>query len=227
MNFELIKTISHDINAYTQGYFFKDGFLYESTGLYGKSSLRKISTEGGSIIKNINIEKKYFSEGIEYYKNNIYMLTWREQVCKVFDFNNFQEIKSFQYSGEGWGISLFKSKFYMSNGSNTIKVLDPENFNTLEEFNVFDENKNPIKWLNELQVVDNFLLANIWFTDKIVVIDIENKKFIKTIDFSSLRVYLKNKNAEVMNGIAYDEKEKIFYITGKFWDLSFKTKIYF
>lgn len=226
MNFEIVETIPHDKNSYTQGYFFKDNFLYESTGLYGRSSLRKINPTNGEVLKKVDIEKTYFAEGIEHYNNKIYMLTWREQACKVFDLDSFQEINKFNYAGEGWGISLFENNFYVSNGSNTIQVIDPENFKLVDKFSVFNEKNQPLVRLNELQVVGDFLLANIWFTDEIVFINLKDKKFIKSINFLSLRNMLKNKKSEVMNGIAYDSVEKSFYITGKFWDLAFKIKIH-
>lgn len=218
---EIIQTIQHDTSAFTQGYFFKDGYLYESTGLHGRSSLRKIDPNTGDIINHIDIDKKYFSEGIECYKDKIYMLTWKEQTCKVFDLN-FNEVNQFNYSGEGWGLSLLGENFCMSDGTNNIKIVNPENFNVLDNFNVFEGNK-PLNKLNELQVVNDCIFANIWFSDTVVVL--KNKSIDRFIDLSILRKYLKNRSSEAMNGIAYDINEKVFYITGKLWDLSFKIKI--
>lgn len=218
---EIIQTIPHDTMAFTQGYFFKDKFLYESTGLYGKSSLRKVNPLNGDVIKKVDIDKKYFAEGIEFYEDSIYMLTWKEQTCKVFDFE-FNEIKQFNYSGEGWGLSLQKDKFYMSDGTNIIKIIDPKSFNVIGKIEIFD-NKVPLAKINELQSVNEYILANIWYTDKVAVL--LDGKLDRFLDLSFLRNYLKNKRAEVMNGIAYDNLENVLYVTGKFWDLVFKLKI--
>lgn len=224
--FEIIEEIPHDTDAYTQGLIFKNNYLYESTGQYGKSSLRKVNPKTGIIEKKISIGFIYFAEGIEVLNENIYLLTWKNNICKVYDINTFEEVDEKRYAGEGWGLCLANNKFYMSNGSNIIQILDSDSFLPIDQFPLNDLDGFALYDINELEFAKGYIFANLWMKDKIAVIDINSRSLVKIIDFSELRNKLGNKrNAEVMNGIAYDKKEDVFYITGKYWDKVFIVKI--
>ena len=224
--YELIDEIPHDTEAYTQGLIFYNNFLYESTGQYGKSSLRKLNPKTGKIEMKISVGFIYFAEGIEVYNDKIYLLTWKNNLCKVFDINTFKEVDEKRYAGEGWGLCYANNKFYLSNGSNKIQILESDSFLPIDQFPLNDLDGFALYDINELEFAKGYIFANLWMKDKIAVIDINSRSLLKIIDFSELRNRLGNKrNAEVMNGIAYDKNEDVFYITGKYWDKVFKVKI--
>ncbi len=219
---KIIRTWQHDNEAFTQGLIYHKGFLYESTGLNGKSSLRKIDPKSGKILKNIKITDKYFSEGITIYDNKIYMLTWLNRTCFVYDLNTFNLLNEFSYYGEGWGLTTQNDKLLMSDGKNVIRVLNPDNFTLDKVINVLDEN-SPVQNINELELVGDILYANIWQSDKIAMIDISTGKVINYLDMSMLRDMLPSTDGiDVLNGIAYNNDTKTFYATGKNWSLFFE-----
>ncbi len=224
--YEIIGSIPHDTRAYTQGYKYYNGYLYESTGQYGFSSIRKINPITGEILKKEYVNLRFFSEGIEIYDGKIFMLTWKNSICKVYDLETFGELNEFRYTGEGWGLCFGNGYFYMSNGSNIIQMIEPKNFSVVDKFELFDNEGYPLMDLNELELAKGFIFANLWMRDKIAVIDPTSKSLVKIMDFSDLRGKLKNyDNAETMNGIAYNKNNDIFYITGKNWDTTFLVKI--
>jgi glutamine cyclotransferase len=224
--FQVLGTIPHDTKAYTQGFVFYNGYLYESTGQYGRSSLRKISPLSGEILKKESVNMRYFAEGIEVYDNKLYMLTWQNSLCKVYDIETFNEVKEFRYVGEGWGLCFIKNYFYMSNGSNVIQVIEPNEFKVVDSFEVFDFDGFPVMDINELEFAKGYIFANLWLRDKIAIIDPIKRKLVNIIDFSELRKQLRNQRiAETMNGIAYDKENDVFYLTGKNWDTTFIVKI--
>lgn len=225
--YEVLEEIPHDINAYTQGYIFKNNILYESTGQYGSSTLRKVDPKTGQVIQKISVGFRYFAEGIEMYNDKIYLLTWKNNICKVYDSVNLGEIGEYRYSGEGWGLCLINDKFYMSNGTNLLQIIDPKTFSVVNTFNVIDQDGFPLMDLNELEYAKGYIFANIWMTDKISVINPNTGVVVNIIDFHPLRKRLKNNSsAETFNGIAYNEKEDVFYLTGKNWSKTFKVRIF-
>jgi glutamine cyclotransferase len=223
---KVIRTIPHDTLSFTQGLFFHNGFLYESTGQYEKSSLRKINPINGEVIQKISIEPEYFGEGIALHKGKIYMLTWQNNTCLVFDLSTFKKEREIQYAGEGWGITNYDSfTLVQSDGTNILKVVDPTNFTILNTIPVFYET-SPISNLNELENIEDDIWANIWMKDTIVVIDKKTGKVKYFVDVSSLRKYLsESANVDVINGIAYDTKSKRIYLTGKDWPYIFEVEI--
>ncbi|MCX6148785.1 MAG: glutaminyl-peptide cyclotransferase [Candidatus Kapabacteria bacterium] len=219
---KIIRTFQHDKEAFTQGLIYFKGFLYESTGLNGKSSLRKLDVKTGKVIKKINVGEKYFSEGIAIHDNKIYMLTWLNRTCFVYDLETFKLINEFSYYGEGWGLTTFDDKLLMSDGKNIIRVINPTNFSLDKAINILDEN-SPVQFINELELVDNILYANIWQSDKIAMIDINTGLVISYLDMTSLREMLPStEGIDVLNGIAYNNDSKTFYATGKNWPLLFE-----
>jgi glutamine cyclotransferase len=204
----------HDNNAFTQGLIYDNGFLYESTGLFGYSSLRKVELETGNVLNIRNISKEYFCEGITIWKNQIYQLTWMSQKGFIYQKDDFIQTGSFSYSSEqGWGLTNNGSKFIMSDGTSSIYLLNPDTFKIDTTINVTD-NGNPIINLNELEFVDGDLFANVWKSKKIARISLKTGEVIGWID---LKTICDSQPYGVLNGIAYDKMQNRLFITGKKW----------
>lgn len=210
-------TIQHDQSAFTQGLIFDKGILYESTGQNGASSLRKINAVTGELIKKVSIPAMYFSEGISLLNNKIFMLTWMNGICFVYNADDFKQTGSFKYEGEGWGLTNDGAYLIMSDGTNIIRYINPENFN-VEKTVYVSENGTPVGSLNELELIDGNIWANIWGDDRIAVIKPESGNIKAWIDLRPLREYVAGNNRiDVLNGIAYDSATKTIYLTGKYW----------
>ena len=222
---EVIRTFPHDREAYTQGLSISDGFLFESTGLYGKSGLFKKDIKTGKILQELQIDQKYFGEGIVVFKDKIYQLTWQNEILILYDFRSFKELKKIRYQGEGWGITTDGRHLFMSNGSSTIYIRDPVTFKIIREIHVRD-GKIPIEHLNELEFIDDEIWANIYMEDLAVRISPRNGKVKGWIDLSPIRSYLPgNAQVDVINGIAYDERNGRIFVTGKLWPKLFEIRI--
>ena len=227
MTYDIVNEFSHDQNAYTQGLEIYENFLFESTGLNGKSSLRKINLNTGEIINMINLEYEYFGEGLTVLNDKIYQLTWKNKIGFIYDLE-LNNIGKFNYvnSKEGWGLCNDGNYIYKSDGTSKIWRLDP---NTLEEIDFIDvmTDKSRIKNINELEYIDGKIYANTYQQnrDVVIVINPSNGVVENVIDFSGLRdKVLQTPNLDVMNGIAYN-KGKLF-VTGKNWDKVFEVKVY-
>ena len=227
MTYEIIDEFSHDQKAYTQGLEIYENFLFESTGLNGKSSLRKINFNTGEIINMINLEYEYFGEGLTVLNDKIYQLTWKNKIGFIYDLE-LNNIGTFNYenSKEGWGLCNDGNYIYKSDGTSKIWRLDP---NTLEEIDFIDimTDKSRIKNINELEYIDGKIYANTYQQnrDVVIVINPSNGIVENVIDFSGLRdKVLQTPDLDVMNGIAYN-KGKLF-VTGKNWDKVFEVKVY-
>jgi glutamine cyclotransferase len=224
VEFDIIKKYPHDKDAYTQGLFFYNDYLYESTGLYGQSSLRKVQISNGDVIKKINIAPLYFCEGIVKLADKIYQLTWESHKGFIYDLD-FTKIGEFSYPGEGWGITTDGKYLIISDGSNYLSFYEPATMNIIKTISVEDGN-TPIFNLNELEWVDGLIYANVYMRDEIVAINPDNGKVVNIIDISTLRAELDNQDdAEVSNGIAYNNKTNTFYLTGKNWSNLFEVKL--
>ncbi len=220
--FAVKNTYPHDSQAFTQGLFFKDGFLYESTGLNGKSSVRKVDLITGKVLQQKDIPAEFFAEGIAEIDGNIIGLTWTTQLGFVFDLKTFQLKKQFNYVGEGWGLASDQRQLYMSDGSAYIRVLNPA-LEEVRRFQVTAEGK-PIDRLNELEWVEGELFANIWGADVIARIDPQSGNVVGWIDLGKLlapSVRVSPRDA-VLNGIAYDNKRRRLFVTGKLWPKLFE-----
>lgn len=212
----------HDPNAYTQGLVYHNGYLYESTGNYGASSLRKIELETGKILRMHKLSHFHFAEGIAIFNNKIYQLTWQNRICFVYDLETFNLVNTFSYDGEGWGLTNDKNFLIMSNGSNQIIFINPENFKTVRIINV-TEGSTRVDNLNELEYINGEIFANVFMTNDIVRINPENGNIVGRIDLTPLYKYLPtNTKAEVLNGIAYDPDNDRYFVTGKYWDYVFE-----
>lgn len=218
----IIECIGHDPSAFTQGLTYQEGCLYESTGLYGNSSLRKIDA-GGQILSCMPVPG-LFCEGLALLANEIVQLTWRDKVAVRYSFPDLKRLGVFTYEGEGWGLTAASQNFYMSNGSGMLFERD-QNFNIIGKKKVRLGNKI-VDRLNDLQYARGFVYANVWKMSFLLEINVQTGSVSRIIDCSEL-VNIENNslNEGVLNGIAYCEEEDIFYLTGKCWNNLFVVKI--
>jgi glutamine cyclotransferase len=223
--YRVLHSYPHDAAAYTQGLFFKNGTLYESTGQYGTSELRIVDLESGTVNKRAPLEQRYFAEGATILGNLIYQLTWREGICFVYDAKTLAPLYQLRYSGEGWGLTDNSKLLIMSDGSSTIRFLEPQTLREVRRINVHNERGN-VALLNELELIDAELWANVYTTNQILRIDTATGKVLGTIDMTGiLPVMLRTKNTDVLNGIAYDAKRKRIFVTGKNWSRLFEIEV--
>jgi len=216
-SYQVIKTFPHDPDAYTQGLFYKDGFLYEGTGRNGSSSIRKVELETGKVLQSVNLDQKHFGEGIALFNNKIYQLTWTSEIGFKYDFNSFQQIGTFSYTTQGWGLTTDGNYLIMSDGSNTIHFIDPESFGEIKRIEVFDD-KEPVNQLNELEYINGDIYANVYQTDKMVIINPKTGVVKGEINFKGLlKDSDKTNEVDVLNGVAWDETGKRLFVTGKLW----------
>lgn len=215
----------HDPEAFTQGLLFRDGFLYESTGMNGRSSIRKVELATGKVLQKHDLARSYFGEGIAEVGGEIIGLTWTSEVGMVYDSKTFREKRRFTYSGEGWGLASSDADLYMSDGSSYIRVLNSK----MEEVRRFEviADGNPINRLNELEWVNGELYANVWGTDVIARIDPASGKVVGWIVLKNLLKPGQGPGTPdaVLNGIAYDSKGKRLFVTGKLWPLLFEIEL--
>jgi glutamine cyclotransferase len=217
------QTYPHDANAFTQGLEYVGGYLYESTGLNGRSSIRKVKLETGAVLKERAVSRDYFGEGITIWKSALIELTWQSQVAFVYDRNTFEPRRMFTYVGEGWGLTHDATSLIMSDGTADLRFLDPETFKERRRITVTDGGR-PVPRLNELEYVKGQVFANIWTTDDIVRIDPASGRVLGRIDLRGL-LAASATPADVLNGIAYDEAGDRLFVTGKLWPKLFEIKI--
>lgn len=221
----IVRKLHHDPGAYTQGLEVHGGFIYESTGQYKESSMRKIDIETGKVIDIINLKDDIFGEGLTILGNRIYQLTWQSNTGFIYDINSFKQLSEFIYPTEGWGLTNDGESLIMSDGSHHLYYLDREYFTETRKLSVYDDN-GPVTRLNELEYVDGKILANILGEDHLVIIDPATGKILHDIDMSILREKGDlNPNSEVLNGIAWDAKTQKLYATGKYWPTMFEITI--
>jgi glutamine cyclotransferase len=216
-------TYPHLATSYTQGLEFNDGILYEGTGQYGQSRIAQTNLATGTVNpdKNISLDENYFGEGITVFGENLYQLTWKENKCFVYNKNTMQLIKDIPYTGEGWGLCNDGKSLIMSDGSERITFRDPANFSILRTIEVYDD-QGPIQQINELEYIDGKIYANVYTTNRIIVIDPANGKVIAIIEGEQIEKAGRGLG-EVMNGIAYNNGK--IYMTGKHWDKLFEVSI--
>jgi glutaminyl-peptide cyclotransferase len=220
---EVLSVHPHDAHAFTQGLLIQDGRMFESTGLYGQSSLREIASASGEVLRSIPLDARFFGEGLAAVDHRLIQLTWRENTALVYDRETFTEIGRFTFTGEGWGLCYDGTQLAMSDGSDTIVFRSPENFNVLRSIKV-TLNDQPVPRLNELEFAGGFLYANVWQEDSIVKIDPATGKVVAIIDASGLLTPEEDRSADVLNGIAYDPATGDFYLTGKLWPKLFRVR---
>jgi glutamine cyclotransferase len=216
-SYKIIKIFPHDPGAFTQGLVWDEGVLYEGTGLYGKSSLRKTKLDSGEVLKKVKLSDQFFGEGVTIFNDRIIQLSWRSNIGFVYDKNTLNVIRKFRYDNEGWGITHDGDKLIMSNGSANLYFLDPGTFKEIGKIEVRDE-VGPVTRLNELEYIRGQIFANVWKTDRIAIIDPRNGQVTGWIDLQSLTDLAGgDRRAKTLNGIAYDKERDRLFVTGKLW----------
>lgn len=215
----------HDRKAYTQGLLWHDGFLYESTGILGESSLRRVDLPSGNVLQRVDLPAEYFGEGLALLGDRLYQLTWENNKALVYDRNTFEKLAEFNYAGEGWGLATDGTWLYMSDGTERIRVLDPETFRAVRTLDVYTDQRK-IVYINEMEWIEGELWANVYTTDQIVRIDPQTGAVTGVIDLSGLLPQADlSAETDVLNGIAYDARRKRIFVTGKYWNKLFEIEI--
>ncbi|HEY3041524.1 MAG TPA: glutaminyl-peptide cyclotransferase [Pyrinomonadaceae bacterium] len=224
-SYEVAHVFPHDPGAFTQGLFFHDGKLLESTGQEGRSSLRRVELETGKVVQRFDVPEPYFAEGTTLLKGKIYQLTWQHQLGFIYDAWTFEKIGQFNYQGEGWGLANDGQSLIVSDGTNRIRFLDPENFQVRKTIAVVDGSM-PINEINELEYVQGEIYANIWHVDRIARIDPQTGRIVGWIDLTGLLGTGEVHDEEaVLNGIAFDETNGRLFVTGKLWPKLFEIRL--
>lgn len=215
--YQIVKRYPHDSGCYTQGLIYRDGYFYESCGLYGDSTLRKVDPESGEVLQETELGDQYFGEGLMELDGLLYQLTWQEGVAFVYDLDTFEKVGQFSYSTEGWGLTSDGTGLILSDGSNKLFWIDPTSGFTHKETLVTWQ-ELPIEYLNELEYVNGDIYANIYLSDQIAIIDPETGLVETMLDMRGLRPEENRAMAgEVLNGIAYDAVNNRLFVTGKHW----------
>ncbi|TBV26895.1 MULTISPECIES: glutaminyl-peptide cyclotransferase [Meridianimaribacter] len=225
--YKIVNTYPHDITSYTQGLEFYNGELYESTGQYRESKLRKVDYKTAEVLKNINLQSQYFGEGLTVLNDKIYQLTWRENTGFVYDVNSFEKLSSFTYgkSNEGWGLCNDGTRIFKSDGTENIWLLNPETLAEEETIQVYRE-KGKVVGLNELEWVNGKIYSNLYQFNGVAIINPKNGAMEAVIDFSPLRkLVTQHQGLDVLNGIAYNPDTNTLFVTGKRWDKLFEVEI--
>ena len=215
--YKVVKTYPHDPQAFTQGLVYEDGILYEGTGLYGQSALTKRDLESDKVLKRERLPRQHFGEGIAVFRDKIIQLTWQSQTGFVYDKTTFRLLKEFSYPGEGWGLTHDGKQLIMSDGTATLRFLDPNTFVETRRITVRDSGRD-VTLLNELEFIHGQIFANIWSSDSIVIIAPETGQVTARLDLTHLWPVSERPSPEfVLNGIAYLPKSNHLLITGKCW----------
>lgn len=223
---EVLARFPHDPDAFTQGLLYHEGLLYESTGRYGRSSLREVQLETGEVLRSRALERRFFGEGLALVNRWLYQLTWREGVVFVYERESFELVGLLGYEGEGWGLCFDGRWLYMSDGSASLTRRDPRSFAVMERLEVTLRNR-PLERLNELACVGHYVYANVFMTDTIVQIDTRSGHVVREIDASGLLTAEERAALgpeAVLNGIAFNPATETFYLTGKLWPRLFEVR---
>lgn len=224
-SFKVVKAFPHDPTAFTQGLVFADGIFYESTGLRGYSTLRKVTPETGAVIQQVQVESQYFAEGLALVGNELLQLTWEEHTGFVYDKATLRRLRTFSYPTEGWGMASDGKSLVMSDGSSHLYFLDPRTQKPVRNLQVFD-GPRPVERLNELEFIRGELWANVWQTDRIARINPANGRVTGWIDLTGLlRPEARGPEGDVLNGIAWDKAGDRIFVTGKKWPWLFQIEV--
>lgn len=221
---DVVAEYPHDVTSYTQGLFFKDGQLYESTGQFGESTFRKVELESGKALERMDFSDEYFVEGSVMFEGNLYILTWTNRKAFVYDAETLKYKSTWSYPREGWGLTTDGKSLIASDGSATLHYMD-KNFAPEKKITVRLEGK-PVRFLNELEYIDGKIWANIYTTDTIVIINPKDGRVEGIIDCTNLlpkKLY--TPSTDVLNGIAYDKKNGKIYLTGKNWPKLYEIRL--
>ncbi|BCX05216.1 MAG: glutaminyl-peptide cyclotransferase [Candidatus Roseilinea sp.] len=219
--YTVVNAYPHDPGAFTQGLVYAGGVLYESTGLYGRSSLRRVALETGEVLQQRDLPAEYFGEGLALFDGQLIQLTWQNNTGFVYDAESFELQQTWAYPTEGWGLTHDGAHLIMSDGSATLRFLDPTTFKVQREVQVTDGGQLVVR-LNELEYVNGEVFANIWQTDWVARIDPQTGRVLGWIDLSGLLTPEERQGVDVLNGIAYDAQNDRLFVTGKLWPKLFE-----
>ena len=221
---EVVAEYPHDVDSYTQGLFFHDGQMYESTGVHGKSTFRKVDMATGNAIERLNFDKKYFVEGSVVFGDNLYILTWETRTAFIYDAETLEYKSTWKYPREGWGITTDGRQLIASDGSANLFFMNDQF--ALDRKQLVTLDGKPVRWLNELEYIDGKVWANVYTSDEIVIINPKNGKVEGVIDCRGLLPKeLRTPDTDVLNGIAYDPETKKIYLTGKNWPKLYEVRL--
>lgn len=221
----VLASYPHDAHSFTQGLVYRDGYLYESDGLYGQSRLRKLELTTGNVLMENQLEESYFAEGLAVLDGQLYQLTWKERTGFIYNLEDLTQKDSFSYNTEGWGLTTDGSSLILSDGTATLYFLDSQSRQTIRTIQVKD-NGIPVERLNELEYIRGEVWANIWYSDRIVRIDPQDGAVLGWIDCGSLRTIENAPDPEnVLNGVAYDSQGDRLFITGKNWSAVYEVEL--
>ncbi len=223
--YRIVNSYQHDIRAFTQGLVYHEGYLYESTGQYGRSTLRKVRLETGEVLRSLNLDRQLFGEGLTVLNGKLYQLTWQSRVGFIYDLESFRLLNRVHYETEGWGLTNDGINLLKSDGSHYIYILDPQYFSETGRIEVYDNNGR-VDGLNELQYIDGIIYANVFATDEIVMIEATSGRVTGVIDLTGLldRRY-HHPNLDVLNGVAWDSENDRLFVTGKNWPRLFEIEL--
>ncbi len=223
--YEIVNTYPHDPQAFCQGLAIVDGQLYEGTGQYGQSTLRKVELQTGKVLQQVSLDQRFFGEGIAVWDQRIYQLTWQSALGIIYDRESFKELGRFRIRGEGWGLTHDGKRLILSNGTPTLQFLDPKTFQVVRRIGVRDR-QEWVRNLNELEYANGVILANVWTTNRIAWISPDTGQVTAWIDLEGLAPAEVRANPDaVLNGIAYDPQSKRLFVTGKNWPSLFEIRV--
>ena len=221
--FLAVNSFPHDREAFTQGLIYRDGFLYESTGQNGRSSVRKVDLETGKVLQRHDLEQKYFGEGLTDWNDRLLQLTWQTNVGFIYGIARFDQQGTFTYFGEGWGLTHDDKRLILSDGTSRLRFLDPMTQAETGGVEVTDAGR-PVDKLNELEFINGEIYANVWMTDRIAIIAPDTGKVNAWLDLAGLR-QTPSRGDDVLNGIAYDAAGSRLFVTGKLWPELFQIRV--
>jgi len=222
--YEVIKVYPHDQNAFTQGLVMDKGVLYEGTGWWGASALRRVDLETGNVLQSYALSEEFFGEGITVFGDRIIQLTWQSQIGFVYDKTSFDLLQNFSYPTQGWGITTDDRQLIMSDGTANLYFLDPETFEKVGQVEVRNGTA-PVSNLNELEYINGEVYANVWMTDEIAIINPQTGQVRAWIDLTGIYTPENNDPNRVLNGIAYDAEGDSLFVTGKLWSQLFQIEL--
>ncbi len=223
VKFQIVAEYPHDPEAFTQGLVFDNGYFFESTGHYGKSTVRKVDVKTGNVLKVHQLGQEFFGEGLAIYESRLFQLTWKEQVGFIFDKESFTLLQKVYYDiKEGWGLTYDGDNFVLSDGTSKLYFMDPQYFTEISRLEIYDD-KGMVPYLNELEFIDGKIFANIWGKETIAVIDPLTGKVTHYLDFGRhVPAKIKKSGDMVLNGIAYNPGSGNLFITGKYWPVLYE-----
>ncbi len=222
--YEIVDEFPHDPRAFTQGLVYLDGRMFESTGLRGRSTLREIEVGTGKVLKKLRLDAEYFGEGLTYFDEKLYQLTWESKVGFIYDAETLEPIGEFDYKTEGWGLTTDGVYLILSDGSSWLYFMEPETMRVSYRVEVRDSGR-PLKGLNELEFIDGEIWANVFQTPRIVRIDPASGRVTGNLDLTEIVEPHAETAEEVLNGIAWDSTNRLLYVTGKLWDTMYVLRV--